>query len=61
MVGEKLRRILPFPLCFELLEELRHCPRIVAAIVKHLRAHHVRLRFGASRVAQQHAPGGKRA
>ena len=60
MVGEKLRRILPFRLGFELLEKLRHGTRVVAAVVEDLRAHDIRLRFRASRVTQQHSAGGKR-
>ena len=61
MVGKKLRRILPLALGFELLEKLPHGARVVAAVIEHLRAHHIRLRFGASRVTQQHASSGKRA
>src|SRR5260370_27343796 len=55
MVGEKLRGILPLRLRFELLEKLRHGPRVVARIAENLSAHHVGLRFRRSRVPQKHS------
>ena len=54
MVGEKLRRILSLGLRFELFEKLRHGSGVVSRIVENLGAHDVGLRFGRSRIAQQH-------
>ena len=48
VVGEKLRRILPFRLPFELLEKLGHGARIVPRVVQDLSAHDVGLRFSRS-------------
>src|SRR6266849_5390814 len=55
MVREKLRRILSLGLRLEFFEELRHGSRVVSLIVKNLCAHDVGLRFGRSRIAQEHA------
>ena len=60
MVREKLRGVLPFRLCLELLEKLRHGAGVESRIVENLRSHDVGLRFRRSRVAEKHATGGER-
>src|SRR6202007_3159795 len=61
VVGEKLGRILSLRLRLELLEKLRHGPRVVPRIVEDLSAHNIGLRFRGSRITQQYAAGGETA
>src|SRR2546425_13272270 len=59
VVGQKLRRVLPFRLRFELFKKLRHGTRVISRIVENLRAHHVGLGLRRSRIPKEYASGGE--